>query len=124
MFLSNHGDPATETVVKITSDIPLEMTFFETHDKSEKMECQKITKVLVECKITSDPFYQHQIVNGTLDFTLDPKTSGVKGYVDITVETHYIASGQVDSTSVAVGSANVQRISAVSVGRYTPTIIL
>ena len=117
MFLSNHGDPATETVVKITSDIPLEMTFFETHDKSEKMECKKITKVLVECKITSDPFYQHQIVNGTLDFTLDPKTSGVKGYVDITVETLYIASGQVDSTSVAVGSANVQRISAVSVGR-------
>ena len=98
------------------------MTFFETHDKSEKMECQKITKVLVECKITSDPFYQHQIVNGTLDFTLDPKTSGVKGYVAITVETLYFASGQVDSTSVAVGSANVQRISAVSVGRYTPTI--
>lgn len=85
---------------------------------SEKVECTESNETVIICKVETDPFYPHQLVDISLDFKLDPKKGGAKGYVEFKMTVLYIASGQSDTEEATISSVRKKRSSVVSVGGY------
>lgn len=113
----NFGDPSTATKIVIQKDKSAEwQKGFVMHSNSEKVECTESNETVIICKVVTDPFYAHQLVDISLDFKLDPKTSGAKGYVDIKMTAQYIRSGQSNIEEISISSVRIKRSSVVSVG--------
>lgn len=115
----NFGDPSTATKIVIQKDKSAEwQKGFVMHSNSEKVDCTESNETVIICKVVTDPFYAHQLVDISLDFKLDPKTSGAKGYVDIKMTAQYIPSGQSNIEEISISSVRIKRSSVVSVGGY------
>lgn len=115
----NFGDPSTATKIVIHKEKSAEwQKGYVVHSNSEKVECKESNETVIICKVLTDPFYSHQLVDISLDFKLDPKTSGAKGYVDINMTAQYIPSGQSNTEEATMSSVRMKRSSVVSVGGY------
>lgn len=113
----NFGDPSTATKIVIHKENSAEwQKGFVMDSNSEKVECTESNETVIICKVVTDPFYPHQLVDISLDFKLDPKKGGAKGYVEFKMTTLYIASGQSDTEEVTISSVRKKRSSVVSVG--------
>lgn len=113
----NFGDPSTATKIVIHKEKSAEwQKGYVVHSNSEKVECKESNETVIICKVLTDPFYSHQLVDISLDFKLDPKTSGAKGYVDINMTAQYIPSGQSNTEEATMSSVRMKRSSVVSVG--------
>lgn len=115
----NFGDPSTATKIVIHKENSAEwQKGFVMDSNSEKVECTESNETVIICKVVTDPFYPHQLVDISLDFKLDPKKGGAKGYVEFEMTVLYIASGQSDTEEVTISSVRKKRSSVVSVGGY------
>lgn len=118
IIVRNHGDPAVNTVIEISKDPEIEFSGFVIFQDTKQVSCNDSNLTTVLCDVTERPFFQHQLVNISIDFRINSQYDGARGFVDIRIGVRYVPRGQSITNRSDISQVRIERRSVVTVGGY------
>ncbi|XP_061185483.1 integrin alpha-9-like [Saccostrea echinata] len=115
-ILRNHGDPASATTIEILKTKKAVYSGLVISVHSEKVICKETNSTIILCNVTTDPFYQHMLVQISLDFKIDPQNNDATGYVDFNISVQYVPSGRSTRERSNITYEVLKQLAVVSVG--------
>ncbi|XP_056006956.1 integrin alpha-8-like [Ostrea edulis] len=116
IIVRNHGDPAVNTVIEISKEPEIEFSGFVIFQDTKQVSCNDSNPTTVLCDVTESPFFQHQLVNISIDFRINSQYDGARGFVDIRIGVRYVPSGQSITNRSDISQVRIERRSVVTVG--------
>jgi hypothetical protein len=116
IIIRNHGDPATNVVIEILKEPEIEFSGVVFAQDTKQVSCNDSIATTVRCHVVESPFYEHQVVNISVDFRINSKYDSARGFVDIRIGVRYVPSGQNIQNRSDISQVKIQRRSIVTVG--------